>query len=157
MSFVAIFFLSWLFVSIFAVIRKKLNILENTVIFLVILTLSINFSWIIIDEFQLITVTQKALPYLGFLLNRSIVLPIIMVILVNLVLKSKDTKHTIIITISCELLLLMISFLSSWIGITEFKRWNYLYEGLYYLFMILMAFTVLKAFQKLAVEVSTNS
>jgi len=157
MSFVAIFFLSWLFVSIFAVIRKKLNILENTVIFLVILTLSINFSWIIIDEFQLITVTQKALPYLGFLLNRSIVLPIIMVILVNLVLKSKDTKHKIIITISCELLLLMISFLSSWIGITEFKRWNYLYEGLYYLFMILMAFTVLKAFQKLAVEVSTNS
>lgn len=154
MSFVVFFFLSWLFISLFAVIRKTLSIIENTVIFLVILVISINFSWIIIDEYQLITVSQKALPYLAFLLNRSIVIPILMLLLVNLVLRSKDSKQKIIIGILCEFLLLMISFLSTLLGVTEFKRWNFLYEGLYFLFIIFIAFFILKAFQKLTMEVS---
>lgn len=84
MGFVTFFFLTWLFVLIFAFIRKKLTIVENTLVFLIILIVSINFSWIIIDEMKLITLTKNGFDYTGYLLNRSIIIPILLLIQLNL-------------------------------------------------------------------------
>ncbi|HYK73133.1 MAG TPA: hypothetical protein VEV44_08430, partial [Pseudoneobacillus sp.] len=84
MGFVVYFFVAWLVISIFTIIKKRLSIVENTLVFLIILILSINFSWIVNEELKLVTISKKGLDYTAFLLNRSIIIPIMIVIHVNL-------------------------------------------------------------------------
>lgn len=63
MGFVVFFFLTWLFVSIFAAMPKKLTFVENTLVYLVILIVSINFSWIVIEELKLMSLTKNGFNY----------------------------------------------------------------------------------------------
>lgn len=84
MGFVVFFFVAWLVVSIFSLIKKKLSIIENTFVFLIILILSINFSWIVIEEWKLISLSKKGFEYTGYLLNRSVILPMLILIQINL-------------------------------------------------------------------------
>ncbi|MEY2191982.1 hypothetical protein AB7942_04485 [Neobacillus sp. BF23-41] len=89
MGLVVFFFLAWLVVSLFAVIKKKLTFAENSLIFLVILIVSINISWIVIEELKLIKRTQESLEYTAYLLNRSVITPFLILIQVNLHLRCK--------------------------------------------------------------------
>jgi hypothetical protein len=148
MGFVVFFFLAWLVVSSFVVIRKRLSIVENTVIFLVILIVSINFSWLMMEEFEFIKPTEKGFSYTAFLLNRSVITPLIMVILLNLLPWGKSAISKGLLVVYAVIVMLCVSNLSTFFKITEFSNWNYGYEALYFFVLALIAIGTSRIFRR---------
>lgn len=150
MGFVVFFFVVWLVVSIFSLIKKKLSIIENTFVFLIILILSINFSWIVIEEWKLISLSKKGFEYTGYLLNRSVILPMLILIQLNLLQFSKTTVMKITIFILSVIVLTFLSVLSNFLNITHFKNWHYGYDAIYYFILNLMAIFSYKLFARVS-------
>ncbi|OLS33687.1 hypothetical protein [Bacillus sp. MRMR6] len=148
MGFVVFFFLAWLVVSSFVVIRKRLSIVENTVIFLVILIVSINFSWIMMEEFEFIKPTKVGIDYTAFLLNRSVITPLIMVILLNLFPWGKSVISKGLLVVYAVIVMLCLSNLSIFLKITKFSNWNYGYEAVYYFLLAVIAVATSKIFRR---------
>jgi hypothetical protein len=139
MGFVVFFFLTWLFVSIFAAMPKKLTFVENTLVYLVILIVSINFSWIVIEELKLMSLTKKGFNYSAYLLERSIIIPIFILIQLNLLQWSKTFMKKLFVIISSVIVLVIFSFLSNSFHNIAYRNWNYAYDAIYYLFLNLIA------------------
>lgn len=156
MGFVVFFFISWLTILIFAILNKKLSVIEGTFVFLVILIVNINFSWIIIDELQLTSLTKKGLPYTGHLLNRSIVIPTITLIYVNLIYLYKTFLERFVLFISFILLLMFISRLLVTFEILEFKNWRFWYDSIYYSILLLIGILCYKGMNKVSRNVVKN-
>lgn len=150
MELVVFFFISWLVIALFGVMKKNVNLIESTFIFLIILILSINFSWIITDELKYITITQKGLPYSAFLLNRSIIIPFLILIQLNFIIITNKLSQKSIILIASVLLLDGISFLSTRLNVTEFKNWSLWYESIYFLILGLFSILSYKLFNKVS-------
>ncbi|MFC4321245.1 hypothetical protein [Litchfieldia salsa] len=148
MNFVVFFFISWLVVLFYGVMKKKLNLIESTLIFLISLVISINFSWIVINEWNLITLTNKGLPYSAFLLNRSIIIPFIILILLNFVMMTNKLLNKLMILMAGVLLLVGISFLSTSLNVTDFNKWSLWYESIYFLSLGLIAIIAYELFNK---------
>ncbi|CDO04747.1 MFS transporter [Oceanobacillus picturae] len=149
MELAVFFFLSWLAISIFTVINKDLNIVKNTFIFLIILIVSINFSWVINDELKLITLKEKWVPYTAYLLNRSILIPVLVLLQVNLFIKTNSYIKKGIIMVSSIIILLMISFISTRLNMIEFKEWNLWLEAIYLLCLNLIGLISYTLFNKI--------
>ncbi|TKC19225.1 hypothetical protein [Robertmurraya kyonggiensis] len=139
MEFVVYFFLVWLFVAIFAVIHKRLNIVENTFVYLVILIISINYSWFVIDEFNLISLSEKKAPYLAYLLNRSVGIPILSLIFVNVYTRTPTLIQKAMLFVSSVIILVGIASLSTALKIITFLQWNYWFDFIYYFLLMICA------------------
>lgn len=157
MGFVIFFFISWLIATILAVIQKKLSLAENTFVFFIILIFNINFSWIVVEELKLITYSKDGFDYTAFLLNRSVMIPLLLVILVNLFHFRKSTMNRIILILVTEAILLCFSILSTYFKITEYTSWNYFYDAIYYLFLQLIAVFSYKLFVRTSQNVVSES
>lgn len=150
MGFVVFFFLAWLVGALLAVIKKKLTFAENTLVFLVVLTVSINFSWIVIEELKLINLTKSGLGYTGFLFNRNIVTPILTVIQVNLFLRSNSVMMKITLIASSVIILIGVSSLSNFLDITEYNHWHYWYDGIFFFILNGIAIFSYKLFARVS-------
>jgi hypothetical protein len=146
---IAIFFLiSWLTCCFFAVIKKPLSIIENTFIFMLILVININYSWIIIEEFKRITLTTNGLDYTAYLLHRSIITPMLATILVNLVWRKKDIAMTIMYFGSILAFSFGLSLLSEYFRITRYTKWDFRFDILYFFVLYLITYYALKLFKR---------
>lgn len=149
MELVVFFSLTWLVISFFFVIKKRLDIFENTFVFLITLIVNINFSWIVIDEMELLTVTQKVLPYTAYLLNRSIITPLLILVHLNFFIEAKTFVEKGLIITSSLILLLCLSVTIEVLNITEKINWNYSYSAIYYLLLFIIAIISYEIFYKL--------
>jgi hypothetical protein len=150
MGLVVFFFLAWLVVSLFAVIKKKLTFAENSLIFLVILIVSINFSCIVIEELKLIKRTQESLEYTAYLLTRSVITQFLILIQVNLHLRSKTMMMKITLMVFGIFLLTGVSSLSNFYDIIEYKHSNYWYDGIYFFILNGIAIFSYKLFARVS-------
>ncbi|WP_246943085.1 hypothetical protein [Bacillus pinisoli] len=153
MQFVVFFFISWLVIALYSVVNKKLNVIESTFIFLVVLIVSINFSWIVINELHLITVSKQKLAYTGFLLNRSIIIPLLVLLAIDLTIKMNKPSHKVLVFISLVSVLNGLSLLSTSLGVTDFKNWNLLYESIYFVCLGLIALASIRILNKISKDV----
>lgn len=149
MGITVFFFASWLVCMAFAVMQKKLSFVENTFVYLIILIVSINFSWIIIEELKLIMVTKNGVDYTAYILNRSVIIPILILIQLNLIQKSNSNAKSAIIVICTVGIMLGLSFLSTQFKITTNNEWNLGYDGIYFLTLHLIGYYVFKMFRKI--------
>lgn len=154
MELVVFFFLSWLVIGIYITLNKRIDIVANTFVFLVILVVSINFSWIIIDELKLISTQQNWLSYTAYILNRSIIIPMLILLHLNLLIKYKSFTKKAFIFISAVIFLLIISYISTRLNITEFYKWTFWFEGIYYVCLNLTALLSYTLFNRTTREAS---
>lgn len=154
MGFAIFFLLTWLICAIFIVTKKQLSIIENTAVYLVILILNINFAWIVNEEYKFITITQSGIDYIAFLLNRSILIPMVLLVYLNLLLRfDKASYKTIYVTVASVAVMLGLSFLSTLFQIAEYTKWTHGYDLLFYLFLHLIAFFTYKLLRKISAKV----
>lgn len=139
MTFSIFFFLTWLVISIFAVMQKKLSLVENTFVFLVILVVSINFSWIIADELKLITLPKEKLPYTAYLMNRSIIIPVLVLIQLNICMARDAFFWKAGSILTAVLLLTGINYLMTALNISSYTNWNPGFDAIYFLLLNLTA------------------
>lgn len=144
MEFVVYFFLVWLYVSIFAVIDKRLNIVENTFVYLIILIISINYSWFVIDEFSVISLSEKKAPYIAYLINRSVGIPMLSLIFVNVFTRTPTLIQKAMLFVSSVIILVALASISTNLNITKYLNWNYWFDFIYYFILMICAIVAYK-------------
>jgi hypothetical protein len=149
MGFSIFFLLTWLIIGIFFMLRKELSIVENTWIFLISLIVIINVSWISTEEMKMINLTKSGIDYTAYLLNRSIILPLLLLFQLNIFLKSNTFTKKVLITFTSLIVMLSLSVLSTYFNITNYIKWNLFYDGIYYLILQLIAYFSYRLFKKL--------
>jgi len=148
MEFAFYFFISWLIVIIFAVMKKTLSLLENTFVYLLILIVSINWTWIIYEEMKLVELSKQVLDYTAFLINRSIAVPLIVVVALNIIRRVNSLGKRILTVLLSVALLVILAVIGRFSGITEYTNWNFDYDTLYFLSLHIVAYLALKVFQR---------
>ncbi|QKY70707.1 hypothetical protein [Lentibacillus sp. CBA3610] len=140
MAFSIFFVLTWLAVFTFGVIQKKLSLVENTFVFLITLIVSINFSWIVMNELELIKRTEETLPYTASLLNRSIIIPVLLLIQLNMSMARDSFLWKTVVMLSAVLVLVGLSYLMTALNITDNTDWNLGLDAIYFFLLNLIAY-----------------
>jgi hypothetical protein len=149
MGFAFYFFISWLITVIFTVMKKRLTFVENSFVFLLMLIISINFSWIISAELKLVILSKEPLDYTAFMINRSIGIPFIIVVTINLMKSVNSIGKSLIIMVCSILIQVILVKLGTNFEVTNRENWNILYDIIYFALLHLFAVYSLKFFQKL--------
>ncbi|ASK63805.1 hypothetical protein CFK37_17395 [Virgibacillus phasianinus] len=150
MGFAVFFFLAWLVTAFLIVMQKSLSLVENTFIISLILIISINWSWIIYEGLKFIKITEQPMDYTAFLFFRSVIIPIILVIQLNMVLQSESFAQTILIPIVSIGILVALTALSSYFHMTNYVKWNIGYDVLYFAGLHVIAYLSCWLFRKIA-------
>lgn len=129
-------------------IRKELSIVENTLIFLISLIVIINVSWISTEEMKMINLTKSSINYTAYIFNRSIILPLLLLVQLNILLKSKTFTKKVLIIFTSLMVMLGLSVLSTYFNLTNYIKWNLFYDGIYYLILQLIAYYSYRLFKK---------
>lgn len=144
MGFAVFFFIIWLTSAIFFIMQKQLSIVENTFVYLIILIVNLNWIWIIFEELKFINITDVAIDYTAFVLNRSITIPLIFVLHLNFLQKSSTFARIVLTTAASLSILVFLTGLSTYFNITNYVKWNLGFDILYFLALHLIAFYTLQ-------------
>ncbi|SFD43841.1 hypothetical protein SAMN05216238_101339 [Lentibacillus persicus] len=156
MAFAIFFFLAWFFISLFAVMQKRLSIVENTFVFLIILIISINFSWIVGDELKLIKQPEEPLPYIAYLLNRSIIIPVLILIQLKVFVRYDTFLWKTASILVAVLMLTDINYLLTALNVAEYTHWHSAFDAIYFLLLNLAALFAYRMINR-ASEKAVNS
>jgi hypothetical protein len=148
MGFVIVFVVAWFAVFIFYSMDKGLSILENGFVYLIILTIGINTSWIVAEELKLMELTKNGLLYAGYILYRSIVIPMIYVIMFNAIYKAKSTSITLVSMGVVLGIILGMNGLLRFYDIWNYKQWNIFYDIIQIILMQAVSFALLKLYRR---------
>ncbi|WP_207952264.1 hypothetical protein [Paenibacillus turpanensis] len=129
--------------------KKSLTFLENTIVYLVILIISVNWSWIIYEQLKFVKLTRDPLPYTAFLINRSIAIPLIIVITLNFVMAENSRKKTMLYAAGSVTILTLLVVMGNYFGITTLINWNLAFDVMYFIGLHLIAYYVWKFFHQL--------
>ncbi|MDV2582463.1 hypothetical protein [Alkalibacillus haloalkaliphilus] len=149
MSIVVYFTLAWLLIGYFIAMNNKMNLMESTVVFLVTVVASINVSWILIEEMVLIQVTEQAEEYISYLLNRSVITPLIVMIGISLMIRSENGVFKAISYVGTVVLLTVVNNSLTYFGVFEFVNWNFIYDIIYFAVLMLIAVLTYKFYHNL--------
>ncbi|UOQ92586.1 hypothetical protein MUO14_19380 [Halobacillus shinanisalinarum] len=149
MGFAVFFFIAWLITALFFVIQKKLSITENTFVFMLILVISINWTWIIYEGFKFIKITEQPMDYTAFLFFRSVIIPVLLIMQLNMIHKSKTFASSALITMTSIVILLLITGLSNYFDLTKYVKWNIGYDALYFSALHFIAYYSHQIFRKI--------
>lgn len=149
MGFAFFFFVSWLVTLFFTVMRKSLSFLENFFVWLVILIVSINWSWIIYEGYKFVEISTKPVDYTAFLFNRSMITPLIIVITLNAIKFTDSRGNSFLYAGFSITILLVLLMVGHFFTITKMNNWNVLFDVLYFLSLHLIAYFSLYMFRKL--------
>ncbi|MFD1361253.1 hypothetical protein [Lentibacillus salinarum] len=139
MAFPIFFFLAWLVTFLFGVMPKKLSLVEYTFVFLIGLIVSINFSWVTVNELEVIKRTEEALPYTAYLLNRSIIIPMLLLIQLNMSMLRDTFLWKTVTILSIVLILVGVSYLMTALDMTAHTHWNLGFDAIYFFLLNLVA------------------
>ncbi|MFC7062081.1 hypothetical protein [Halobacillus seohaensis] len=148
MGFTLFFFVAWLIVAVFIIIKETLSITENTFVFLIILIININWSWIMYEELKLVKVTESPIDYTAFLLFRSIIIPMVIVVQLNLIERTKIFAKKFLVSIGSLSLLLLLTAANVFLDITSWVNWNLAYDALYFVVLHIIAVYLTKFYRK---------
>ncbi|RIX60090.1 hypothetical protein D3P08_00410 [Paenibacillus nanensis] len=150
MGFVLIFVLTWLAVFIIYGMYKKLSVLENTFVYLVVLTLGINIAWIVAEELKLISITKDGLLFTGYVLHRSVLIPFIYVILMNLVFRFQSVAGRLLCAGGALVLLLALDGVMLAYEVIRYLKWNLWLEAIEIVALQLATYLLLRLYRKAA-------
>ncbi|MEW9110560.1 MAG: hypothetical protein AB2374_14505 [Cytobacillus gottheilii] len=142
------FLVSWLAVAVFVLMHKRLSFIQNSFIVLVILIISVNWSWVIYQELKLIKVSTDPFNNVAFMINRSIAVPFIVTIAMNILQGVQSFSHYIIVFASSIFILSILAFGGIYFKVTEYINWYFSFDMLYFLMLNLIGFFVCKMVHK---------
>jgi hypothetical protein len=148
MGFVVMFVAAWIAVFVFYAMEKRLSILENVFVFLVALTLNINSSWIVAEELKLMELTKNGLLYSGFLLFRSVVIPLIFVIAMNAMLQAKRMPAAIVAGVCAAAALVALNGAALLSDIVRYEKWNLGYDAIAYVLLLAIVYALLRLYRR---------
>ncbi|MRX73456.1 hypothetical protein GJU40_15030 [Bacillus lacus] len=149
MGFEVFFFASWLAVSYFLLMKKRLSFQENAFVLMLCLIVNIQYTWIVFEEFERIQSSQDPFQYIAFLMNRSVIFPLVITILMNAAFSMKSLNKRILILALSVAVLTALSALSLLFEIISFSHWNLLYDAIYFTLLNIAVYFGLRGFHSL--------
>ena len=150
MGFVIIFAAAWLAAFIVYAMNKKLSVLENTFVYLVVLTVGINIAWIIAEELKLTSITKDAVLYAGFILYRSILIPLIYVIAMNAIFRARSVAARFLYGGGTLILLLALDGVMLAYEMIDYLKWSYWQEVVEIALLLTVTYLLLRLYRKAA-------
>ncbi|MBX0358295.1 hypothetical protein [Halobacillus sp. Nhm2S1] len=148
MAFTVFFVCAWLIVSIFTIIPKRLTIIENSFIFLTTSVISINWTWIINEELKYVKITEDPTNYAGFLFFRSVIIPTLLMVQLNIYSASSSTMKKGLVIAASVLCLLLLTILSRVLEVSTYKDWSLVFDVVYYVFLHFISIGVWRLIRK---------
>jgi hypothetical protein len=124
--------------------RRPLNLLQNSLIYMVIVFLATMFITIVRMELHLMEKSSGNLDYLSFLLYRNLLLPAVVVIFINYYVLKESGKNIALLLPAFLVILVGMDWFNDFFGIIKFIRWNLFYSGIINALYLLIALGVLK-------------
>ncbi|MGG4470196.1 hypothetical protein ABER68_19325 [Paenibacillus alvei] len=152
MAFAIYFFIGWLTIICFFVQKKKYSIVENTVLILSVLIINLNWTWLVYEEFELITYSREPWDFVAYLIKRSIVIPVIVLICLNFGRKQSSLVKKLMHILVSSLVILGITIISHLLKVTTVKHWSIFYDLVYYLLLHLVVLGIHKWYQTYMVD-----
>ena len=149
-GFVITFAAAWLAMFIVYGMNKKLSVLENTFVYLVVLILGINIAWIVASELKLTTITKDAVLYAGFILYRSVLTPLIYVILMNVMFRARTVALRLLYAGGALILMLALESLMMAYEIIRYVQWSLWHEAIEAALLIAVTYWLLRLYRKVA-------
>lgn len=148
MGFVILFAAAWLSVFMFYSMKKSLSLLENTFVFLMMLTIGIHLNWVVVEELKYVTSTEDGLLYAGLMSYRLITMPMIFVLMANGIGRSRTWARAYL-TLGAAFAAL----LSLWVIMMAYEvvvnvKWNLFYEALYIAALQALCLLLLKLYRR---------
>jgi hypothetical protein len=128
--------------------QKRLSMVENTFVFLILLIVIINVSWITIEELKLIIRTNSSINYTAYLLNRSVIMPMVLITQLNMLQRCQTITMKVLNIVSTVIIMLGLRVLSNYFNIEKYTKWSYGYDFVYFVILLLIAYFSYKAIRK---------
>lgn len=152
MAFAVYFFIGWLSIVCFFIQKKKYSVVENTVLFLCVLIVNLNWTWLIYEEFGLITYSHNPWNFVAYLIKRSIIIPLIVLICLNFGRKQFSLLKNLMHIIVSALVILGLTNVSHFLKVTTVKHWSIFYDFVYYILLHVLGLVIHKWYQTYMVE-----
>ncbi|MBL4936613.1 hypothetical protein JK636_12675 [Clostridium sp. YIM B02515] len=139
---------SWLFIILFALIKKSLTKEENFIVFFFITIVVMNIFTIITLNMKLIQNSSILEYYFCILLQRNIIIPIGLLTYINLSLFQTGFKK-IVFSLLTFIILFSFELLSKWLGLKIYTGWRISFTAILLLILILLTKTVAVILKKI--------
>ncbi|MCZ8519635.1 hypothetical protein [Paenibacillus caseinilyticus] len=111
--------------------------------------ISVNGSWILFEEMKWLQVSQQPIDYTSFLIHRSISIPLLVVIAINLLRRTKSLWTSLLIVFVSVTLLVAFGMMGRFFHITKIVHWNAIFDALYFVMLHLIAYYAFKFFHRI--------
>jgi hypothetical protein len=140
--------ITWLAITSFALYARKLSIIENLFIFMIITMVIFNKVTLVSLNFGYVETTKEHVLYLCHLLNRNVVIPVTLLLCCNIFYSAQKKVIKYSAIFMTLLLLILLERLAIYFDIYTYKNWSLLIESLFLLLYILLILLIAKWFRK---------
>jgi hypothetical protein len=116
--------IAWMFISVFFLVPKSLSRAENIIVFFCLSMIVINIFTIPDLNLRLMQHSYKPELYISYLIQRSIIIPVSLLISINLIFHQLSMFKKIVIAIITLSILCFIELLTILTGIKIYTGWN---------------------------------
>jgi hypothetical protein len=148
MSFVVMFVAAWITVIIFYRMNKGLSLAENVFVYLITVLIGMNIYWFIGEEFKLIEVTKDGISYAGYILYKTVTVPVLYVMMMNAVFRFRSTAAALISSGVVLVIILSLNGVLLFYKTLVYTQWNLLLDAAQIVLVQAVSYGLLKLYRR---------
>jgi hypothetical protein len=110
--------------------KKKLTVLQNSIIFMVLTMVTTNFITIVVLNLKLVKTTENPFLFIVIPLYRDLIVPLLVLIFVNAFFTSSTLRVKTFYILSIFVYLNLIEALFIYFGVLEYIKWNFFFAAI---------------------------
>jgi hypothetical protein len=142
-------FIGWLTIIVFFLIPKSLNTEENIILFFILNIGIISIYTMLTLNLKLLSSASNVPLFISLWIQRSIITPIGLIILMNLLLFYDKRYKKIIASLVTILLLTFIDLLTVWTGVKNYTGWNTFLTISTFIVLVILYYVLTKLIKKI--------
>ncbi|MFS0634928.1 hypothetical protein AB1K84_03410 [Mesobacillus foraminis] len=135
MAFSIVFFIALVCITTFNAMNRQYSKMENSALILSVFILNINWSWIINFELQYITYSESPLNFAAYVIHRTIIIPLLVVIGLNSIPQAASMGRKLFTVLISSFVLLLVIMVLQKFEVMKYENWNAIYSYLYYVLL----------------------
>jgi hypothetical protein len=152
MAFSIIFFIGWICITAFYAMKKPYSKWENSALLFCLFIVNVNWSWMTVDEWRFITYSKNPLDFSAYIINRSMIIPMLVVIGINRIPRSQTVLKKVVGILISSIVLILIKIVLLKLGAISYHRWNLAYDYVYFLLLHSLGYFVLHCYHSFVLK-----
>ena len=128
----------------FVLIRKRLSLIQNSILFMAMGIITRNYLTIMILQLGKIKISENHTLFASLLIYRDLIIPLVTLIFMNIQLGTSGWERKLLQFIWAALFIVSMDFLLVYFKVIQFTGWNLVYEGIVDIAYLLISLVVVK-------------